>query len=360
MSSLSAYSIRPEYLKQLNEAGFVAANDLNGVDPVDLSREANIPRDEALKIIKAVRKKASNERKIESQTALEIFQRERLAIGIVSFSEKIDEIIGNGVPLGKITELCGSPGVGKTQMCMQLAIDVQFPPVFGGLDGEAFYIDTEGGFVLERVTQIAKAAQQHLRNVARVSNEPDQEAAASRLTPEYFLSRIYHVKCVNYAEVLAHVNLLGEFLQEHPKIKLVVIDSVAFPFRQDFDDFATRTRILNGMAQTLIEVATKHNLAIVLTNHLTTRFNRDSVTKTTSSSLQPALGESWGHACTIRILLLWEETGGRLATLYKSPNKQRNSARYQITTDGVRDIPDGDGKDGDEHPAKRRREIESV
>ena len=71
---------------------------------------------------------------------------------------------------------------------MQLAIDVQFPPVFGGLDGEAFYIgkrgrncraflhlwtsDTEGGFVLERVTQIAKAAQQHLRNVARVSNEP--------------------------------------------------------------------------------------------------------------------------------------------------------------------------------------------
>ncbi|XP_065831721.1 3'(2'),5'-bisphosphate nucleotidase 1-like [Oscarella lobularis] len=70
--------------------------------------------------------------------------------------------------------------VRKIQMCMQLAIDVQFPPVFGGLgpgrNCRAFLhlwtSDTEGGFVLERVTQIAKAAQQHLCNVARVSNKP--------------------------------------------------------------------------------------------------------------------------------------------------------------------------------------------
>eukprot|EP00118_Oscarella_pearsei_P014799 m.129490 g.129490 ORF g.129490 m.129490 type:complete len:139 (+) comp37981_c0_seq2:662-1078(+) len=92
------------------------------------------------------------------------------------------------------------------------------------------------------------------------------------------------------------------------QIKLVIIDSIAFPFRQDFDSFATRTRILSGLAQTLIEIATSHQLAVVLTNHMTTRLNRDPATNTISSTLQPALGESWGHASTIRVLLLWEDS----------------------------------------------------
>ena len=40
---------------------------------------------------------------------------EQLQGYIVTFSAKIDGILGGGVPLGKITELCGAPGVGKTQ-----------------------------------------------------------------------------------------------------------------------------------------------------------------------------------------------------------------------------------------------------
>lgn len=36
----------------------------------------------------------------------------------------------------------GVPGVGKTQLGMQLALDVQLPPAFYGLGGQAVYIDT--------------------------------------------------------------------------------------------------------------------------------------------------------------------------------------------------------------------------
>eukprot|EP00118_Oscarella_pearsei_P014802 m.129494 g.129494 ORF g.129494 m.129494 type:complete len:161 (+) comp37981_c0_seq3:662-1144(+) len=139
------------------------------------------------------------------------------------------------------------------------------------------------------------------------------------------------------------------------QIKLVIIDSIAFPFRQDFDSFATRTRILSGLAQTLIEIATSHQLAVVLTNHMTTRLNRDPATNTISSTLQPALGESWGHASTIRVLLLWEDST-RTANLYKSPSKQQSIVAFQVTADGVRDITEDD----DAHPAKRRRTIESI
>lgn len=38
----------------------------------------------------------------------------------------------------------GTPGVGKTQLSMQLALDVQIPEVFSGAAGAAIYIDTEG------------------------------------------------------------------------------------------------------------------------------------------------------------------------------------------------------------------------
>lgn len=46
------------------------------------------------------------------------------------------------------TELVGVPGIGKTQMAMQLSVTAQIPEVFGGNGGEAVYIDTEGSFMV--------------------------------------------------------------------------------------------------------------------------------------------------------------------------------------------------------------------
>ena len=43
----------------------------------------------------------------------------------------------------EMIEFCGIPGIGKTQLGMQLAVDVQIPVAFMGLGSEAIYIDTE-------------------------------------------------------------------------------------------------------------------------------------------------------------------------------------------------------------------------
>ena len=48
--------------------------------------------------------------------ALDLLREEQSLPCIVTFSEKIDEMLGGGVPLCKITEFCGAPGIGKTQM----------------------------------------------------------------------------------------------------------------------------------------------------------------------------------------------------------------------------------------------------
>lgn len=40
------------------------------------------------------------------------------------------------------------------------------------------------------------------------------------------------------------------------------MDSIAFHFRQDFDDMALRTRLLSGMALKLMELANNFSLAV--------------------------------------------------------------------------------------------------
>ena len=50
-------------------------------------------------------------------TALDMIEEgERNQKFIVTFSEEFDNLLGGGVPLEKLTEFCGPPGSGKTQM----------------------------------------------------------------------------------------------------------------------------------------------------------------------------------------------------------------------------------------------------
>ena len=49
------------------------------------------------------------------RSALDLLKAEQLQSYIVTFSAGVDGMLGGGVPLGKITEICGAPGVGKTQ-----------------------------------------------------------------------------------------------------------------------------------------------------------------------------------------------------------------------------------------------------
>lgn len=65
-------------------------------------------------------------------------------------------------------KVCGTPGVGKTQFGMQLAVDVQIPHQFGGVGGGALYIDTEGSLTVERLSQLCSAVVEHLQRIARV------------------------------------------------------------------------------------------------------------------------------------------------------------------------------------------------
>ncbi|NXY65722.1 RA51C protein, partial [Callaeas wilsoni] len=352
--------LAPALRARLAAAGFQTAQELLDTGPCGLSKEIGISREEALEALQVVRQEchgdaartAGGSGATRKCTALELLEEEQTQGFIITFCSALDNILGGGVQLTKITEICGAPGVGKTQLCMQLAVDVQIPECFGGVAGEAVFIDTEGSFMVDRVVDIAAACVQHCHLIAEAQQEEDHRKALETFSLENILSHIYYFRCRDYIELLAQVYLLPEFLSEHSKVRLVVIDGIAFPFRHDFEDLSLRTRLLNGLAQQLIIIANDHKSAVVLTNQMTTRIGQSQ------STLVPALGESWGHAATIRLIFHWDNSQ-RLATLYKSPSQKESTIAYHITPHGFRDVQPPavtHGTEGTEmNPRKRPR-----
>ena len=53
---------------------------------------------------------------LTGHSALELLHQEKQQGSIVTFCARVDEMMGGGVALGKVTEFCGAPGLGKTQI----------------------------------------------------------------------------------------------------------------------------------------------------------------------------------------------------------------------------------------------------
>lgn len=95
-----------------------------------------------------------------------------------------------------------------------------------------------------------------------------------------------------------------------------------------------RTRSLTNVAACLSDIASTFDLAVVVINQMTTKVNENE------SKLVPALGESWAHATTTRILLSGTDHPSiRKCTLVKSPHKASGAALYDVRESGIRDVP---------------------
>ncbi|ESW06853.1 hypothetical protein PHAVU_010G082100 [Phaseolus vulgaris] len=262
------------------------------------------------------------------QTAWDMLNDEKFSSYITTSCVDLDNILGGGIKCKDVTEIGGVPGIGKTQIGIQLAVNVQIPQGYGGLGGKAIYIDTEGSFMVERVLQIAEAC---IEDMAEYSNHfhKDFQACEVKMHPNNILENIFYFRVCSYTEQIALINYLDKFIMENKDVKIIIVDSVTFHFRQDFDDMALRTRLLSEMALKLMKLAKKFCLAVVMLNQVTTKFIEGSF------QLTLALGDSWSHSCTNRIILFWNGNE-RHAFIDKSPSLKSASAPYSVTSRGIR------------------------
>ncbi|XP_065663491.1 DNA repair protein RAD51 homolog 3 isoform X2 [Hydra vulgaris] len=262
------------------------------------------------------------------KSAYDLLKEEELLTSIVTFSAAFDNMIGGGIPIGKITEICGAPGTGKTQFGIQIAVSAQIPTLFGGIGGEALFVDTEGNFITERALEIAEAASKHIQDIAM--EESELSNAAFGFTKHCIMNGIHVARCHNYNDLMALSYILSDIILGHPKVKVVIVDSIAFHFRHEFEDMGLRTRLLHTLVQSFMKVAYEYKIAVVFMNQMTTKLTESF------SELAPALGQSWAHACTNRIILR-SVNGKKYAQLVKSSSCQEATVAFEITEDGIRD-----------------------
>ena len=110
-------------------------------------------------------------------------------------------------------------------------------------------------------------------------------SAATNLTRNRLLEGIYVYRIHDQNELTSTIQQLSGFLKIHTKIRIIIIDSIAFHFRHNtMQDSIARSRLLSNITQTLNQIAFNYNIAIVVTNHVTTRFSSSSTATSTSST----------------------------------------------------------------------------
>ncbi|XP_074182967.1 DNA repair protein XRCC3 isoform X2 [Rhinolophus sinicus] len=180
-------------------------------------------------------------------------QHQRLSLGC----PVLDGLLRGGLPLDGITELAGRSSAGKTQLALQLCLAVQFPRQHGGLEAGAVYICTEDAFPSKRLQQLI-AQQQSLR-----TDVPGEVVQKIKFGNHVFIEHAADVDTL-----LACVSKKVPVLLSRGMARLLVIDSVAAPFRCESDTPASapRARRLQALGAALRQLSATYQSPVLCVN----------------------------------------------------------------------------------------------
>lgn len=297
---------------KLREAGYHDIMALATAPVSFLIEECGLGDGTARKIIQEARSRLN----MGFGTALDLMKK-RENVGFISTSSKaLNNLLGGkGVETQSITEAAASFGSGKTQLALQLAVNVQLPKDKGGLDGIAVYVDNENTFRPERIIQIANA----------IGVDPKKALENIKVARAYSSDH----------QILLAEKIPDLIEKEHLNVKLIVIDSLTGLFRAEFmgrGQLADRQQKLNRHLHTLQRLADRYNLAIFVTNQVMSRPD------VFFGNPEAAIGGNIvAHASTFRMLFRKSRGDKRVAKLIDSPNLPEGEAVFRVCEEGIRD-----------------------
>uniref|UniRef100_A0A2P2IUS0 DNA repair protein RAD51 homolog 3 n=1 Tax=Rhizophora mucronata TaxID=61149 RepID=A0A2P2IUS0_RHIMU len=209
---------------KLISTGYTSLSSLSSATSSDLARDLNITEREACEILKVATSTSSPDKLDGShavvngaKNAWDMLHEESSLMCITTSCADLDSILGGGINCKQVTEIGGVPGIGKTQLGIQLAINVQIPPYCGGLGGKAIYIDTEGSFMVERASQMAEACVEDLSEYSRFLHK-NLQACQVEIKCKDILENIYYFRVCTYTEQIDLINHLHNFILEHKDV----------------------------------------------------------------------------------------------------------------------------------------------
>jgi DNA repair protein RadA len=301
--------VGPSTLSKLRAAGITTIEALSVTPVKELIDRLKIQEETAYRLIEQARK-IMNYGFMKASELLEMRKNiERCTTG----SKNVDKILGGGIETQAMTELIGDYGVGKTQLCMTLAVVAQLPPEQGGFGSNVIYMDTEGTFSPERVHQIASKRGLDGKKIL------DGVVVARAYTSDH---QRFLIDC-----------LFRKVPEE--KAKLVIVDSIISHFRGEYigrEDLSMRQQVLNQYLHKLLRLAEAYNIAVVVTNQV-----QANPVVFYGSPERPAGGHVMAHACTHRVHIKRGKGGTRVAKVIDSPYLPEAKASFIITAKGIED-----------------------
>jgi len=162
---------------------------------------------------------------------------ERLPLSIGEFAR----VLGGGVVPGSVVLIGGDPGIGKSTLLLQVALEM-------ARDRAVLYVSGE-----ESERQIKMRA---LRLLRLAQDGEDGEAVSEALPDDLFL-----VTETNLGQILEHIAAVGP--------QLVILDSVQTTYLPELDSSAGSVTQVRETAARLRELAKSSGMAIFLIGHVT-------------------------------------------------------------------------------------------
>ena len=304
--------IGPMTVERLRASGYFTLESLAVASSREISEITGLSREKAAEIASAARDMLE----IKFNTADELLRRRAQIDRLTTTSRALDQLLGGGVESQAVHELVGEYGTGKTQICHTLCATVQLPKEKGGLSGGAIYVDTEGTFRPERLSQIAEC---------------------KGLRSDEVLKNVMVARAFNCDHQILIVEKLDEIIPKK-NIKIVIVDSVISHFRAEYlgrESLTERQQRLNNHLHRLLRTAEVYGIPVVVTNQVVA--NPDAFL---GPPTKPAGGNVLAHLSTNRILLRKGKGSVRIARIIDSPYLPESECAFVISERGIEDVDD--------------------
>jgi DNA repair protein RadB len=225
---------------------------------------------------------------------------------ISSGSIVIDKLLNGGIEKDIITTAFGSAGTGKSNFAMIIAINT-------AKTGKVIFIDTEGGFSIDRARQIA----------------PDFDELAKN---------IQIIKPIEFEDQQKAIRKLREIIKNED-IKLIVIDSLTMLYRLERPEDPKEINLeLTKQLSILSSIARRNHIPIFVTNQVYSSFDkRDDIRMVGGEILS-----YWGK-CLIR---LDKVNSVRKAELIKHRSQpEGKKVFFEIINEGLQEVNEPKNKE---------------
>lgn len=164
-------------------------------------------------------------------------------------SYDLNDFLSGGYERGVVTMVVGGPGSGKTNFSILASCSV-------ARTSKVIFVDTEGGFSVERVKQI-------------VGNNYEE-----------ILKNIFLLNPIDFKEQRNNFLSLNQYLKTGD-VGLIVVDSMAMQYRielgeaiqsDDQEKIGQVNREIAKQMKTLVEISRKRNIPILITNQVYSEF----------------------------------------------------------------------------------------